>query len=288
MLNKLILGTANFNFNYGINRDNQKFSNNAIKKILDFCLQNNILNIDTASKYRGVEKKLGNFNLKRFNISTKLDLLPKNSKNIESYIFSKIKKSIKNLNIDKIENYFLHNPNDLIKLKYKKKIYQTLVKAKKIGLINNIGISVYDIEELNEIIKRYNIDVVQLPYSLFDRRFEKMIYKLKKKNINVQIRSIFLQGLLLYQLSELPKKFLRFKEFLKFNAWLKKNKTSQIEASINFVKKHKFIDNFIFGFNNIEQLRQICKLFKKNSYSFPKKIFSNNVQLIDPRKWNQI
>ena len=191
MLNKLILGTANFNLNYGINRDNQKFSTNAIKQILNFCIKNNILNIDTASKYKGVEKKLGNFNLKRFKISTKLNLIPRNYKNIECYIFSKIKKSIKNLHIDKIENYFLHNPKDFIKSKYKKKIYQTLVKAKKIGLINNIGMSVYDTKELYEIIKKYKIDVVQIPYSLFDRRFEKMIYKLKKKKLMYKLDQSF-------------------------------------------------------------------------------------------------
>lgn len=288
MLTKIILGTANFNLNYGINRDNQKFSINSIKQILDFSQKNNILNIDTASKYRGVEKKLGNFNLKRFKISTKLNLIPRDYKNIESYILSKIKKSIKNLNINKIENYFLHNPNDFIKSKFKNKIYQTLVKAKKIGLINNIGISVYDMKELNEIIKKYKIDVVQIPYSLFDRRFEKMINKLKKKKINVQIRSIFLQGILLYQLSKLPKKFLRFKEFVKLNKWIEKKKIERIEASINFVKRNKNIDNFVFGFNNLQQLRKICKLYKKKSYIFPKKIFSNNIKLIDPRKWNQI
>ena len=93
---------------------------------------------------------------------------------------------------------------------------------------------------------------------------------------------------MLYQLSRLPKKFLRFKEFVKFNTWIEKNKIERIEASINFVKRNKQIDNFVFGFNNIQQLREICKVFTKKSYIFPKKIFSKNIQLIDPRIWNRI
>ena len=57
MKNKISLGTANFNLNYGISRNNLKLKNKDIKKILIFAEKNQIRNIDTATNYAGVEKK---------------------------------------------------------------------------------------------------------------------------------------------------------------------------------------------------------------------------------------
>ena len=56
MKNKISLGTANFNLNYGISRNNLKLKNKDIKKILIFAEKNQIRNIDTATNYAGVEK----------------------------------------------------------------------------------------------------------------------------------------------------------------------------------------------------------------------------------------
>ena len=83
MKNKISLGTANFNLNYGISRNNLKLKNKDIKKILIFAEKNQIRNIDTATNYAGVEKKLGQFKLKKFKISSKLKAISKNVNNIE-------------------------------------------------------------------------------------------------------------------------------------------------------------------------------------------------------------
>jgi aryl-alcohol dehydrogenase-like predicted oxidoreductase len=47
-------------------------------------------------------------------------------------------------------------------------------------------------------------DLVQLPYSVFDRRFEPLFPSLKKAGIEVHVRSIFLQGLVFMGPANLP------------------------------------------------------------------------------------
>ena len=56
-----------------------------------------------------------------------------------------------------------------------------------------------DGEELDLIISNFQIDLVQCPFNVFDTRMIKTGYfkKLKKLNIEIHVRSIFLQGLLL-------------------------------------------------------------------------------------------
>ena len=68
--------------------------------------------------------------------------------------------------------------------------YDYLAKQKKLKKIKKIGISVYEIKNLKKIIKYYKIDVVQLPYNIIDRRFEKIFNYLKKNNINISSRFI--------------------------------------------------------------------------------------------------
>ena len=285
MKNKISLGTANLNNNYGLNRKKIQFSSKEIKKILKLSAENKIKNIDTAIRYRGVEKKLGKFNLNKFKISTKLSPISLKCKNIEKKIFTEIEHSIKKLNVKNIEIIFLHDSNELIYGKRKFKIYDSLIKVKKKGLIKKIGVSVYSLVDLKKVLDNFKIDVVQVPYSLIDRRFEKTFSLLKKKKINIQVRSIFLQGLLLYNYKNLPKYFFKFKELKKLDKWIKKYSISRLEAAISFVKQSKFIDSFVVGFNNFNQLKEIIRLFSKNNNKFPTNLFSDNIKLIDPRKW---
>ena len=49
-------------------------------------------------------------------------------------------------------------------------------RLKEEGLINNIGISVYDIENKKKLIQDFNIDSIQAPGNVFDYRI------FKKKN----------------------------------------------------------------------------------------------------------
>ena len=80
MSNKLILGTAQFGMNYGINNKIGEIQKNEIIKILNFCKKNNINHFDTASGYGESENKLGNYlkkNNNNFKIITKYSLKKK-------------------------------------------------------------------------------------------------------------------------------------------------------------------------------------------------------------------
>ena len=46
-----------------------------------------------------------------------------------------------------------------------------LIKLKELGYVKKIGVSIYDLKKLKKIISLYNIDMVQIPINIFDRRF---------------------------------------------------------------------------------------------------------------------
>ncbi len=287
LINKLCFGTANLTNNYGILKKKNKFSSKKIKEIFYVLGKNKIANIDTAISYKNVEKKIGQLDLKKFKIFTKLPKLPKKCTDINKWSLKNINHSLNSLNTKSLSGVLIHHSEDLIG-KNKKKLYQALLFLKKKKLVNKIGVSIYNFKILDKILNEFKVDIIQVPFNILDRRLVTKNYlnKIKRKKIQIHVRSIFLQGILLSNFKKIPKKFFRWKNLFKtWNFWLKKNKISKLQACLNFILSFKQIDVIIFGAYSKKQIKQIINAVNQSTKIYPKNIFSNNLQLIDPRRW---
>ena len=91
----------------------------------------------------------------------------------------------------------LHSESDIKILKFKKikLLFNELKKEKK---INKVGISIYNLENLDKYLKVYNFDVVQIPLNIFSMRKNLIKYLLKLKKINkfeLHVK-VFFQGII--------------------------------------------------------------------------------------------
>ena len=86
------------------------------------------------------------------------------------------------------------------------------MQLKDEGLIKNIGISIYDPQDVNYFVPDFQIDIVQCPFNIIDRRILKnnFLKILHDNSIKLHVRSIFLQGLLLMDKRALPSNFMRW------------------------------------------------------------------------------
>ena len=93
---KLILGSANVNFAYGIRKNLIK--TNEFKSLLNFAFKNGINIIDTSPVYGQSEKIIGS-SKKNFKIITKIPKIPEHiqSREVEYWTTKKIKCSIEKL-----------------------------------------------------------------------------------------------------------------------------------------------------------------------------------------------
>ena len=57
-----------------------------------------------------------------------------------------------------------------------------------------------------------------------------------------------------------------------------------------FIKNSHFIKYVVIGIENVDQLKMIHTILNRQLKisNFPKNIKSNNLELIDPRKWNNV
>ena len=282
------IGTAQFMNNYGVNRVLKNFNFYEKSKLIKSAQVNKVLHIDTAFSYGNAHKELGKIGIKKFKVTTKLPILSIKTKNLEKKITNLIFQAIKDLKIEKIDTLLIHSYKNFVELN-KRKYLESLKKIKSKGLVRNIGISLYRSNEVNKILEFWRPDVIQLPYNVFDRDIEtkKILPLLKRKKIKIQIRSVFLQGLLTR--IKRPKKFSKWKKY--FDIWFKWCQKNQIEpkiAALLFVKNNKIIDKIILGFESSKQLKEILKIRKiKKRYSFPK-IKCEDRKLLDPSNWKKL
>ena len=284
---KIALGTANFGQKYGLTRKNIN-SNKEIEKILKFSNKSIIKLIDTSDNYGSSETLLGNNNLKSFKIITKLKISvnEKKSDNLENIVFKKIEDSLSKLNIKKLYAILLHNSDDL-KGDKEHKLIKVLKKLKKKNLVSKIGVSIYDPKELDFIWPFWKPDIVQCPFNIVDKRIYESgwLNKLKRNKIEIHVRSIFLQGLLLKDKKSIPKKFKNCENiFKKLGNYCKNKNISKMQACINFIKSFKKISYVIIGFENIDQIKKTIKYFNKNQKKYPS-LICNDAKLINPRLW---
>ena len=285
---KIVIGTANFNQNYGL--INSKIKNlNEVKKILDYCRKKKINYLDTSFSYNLSNEFIKKLNFENFRIITKIKLPKKRTKFFIENLEKKIKKELKLYKINKFYAILLHDSKD-VKSKYGNEFLKKIMNIKKIGLVDKIGISVYETSELDLILKRFRPDIVQFPVSIIDRRFlnKKLILKLKKMNIKIQARSIFLQGLLLKNPNKI--KSLKYNKKLYemitslFN-WCKNKNLDLKEACLIFIKNQKNIEFLTIGIESLIQLKQNIASLQNDKNFDLSRFASNDKKIIDPRKW---
>ena len=284
---KLALGTVQFGLKYGVANKSGKLKINEVKKIINLAYENNINTLDTASSYGNAEDILGNIGVDNFHISTKiypgLDL-----KNDKQVLLKNINQSLRKLDVTKINTIYFHRTSDLSDYNGKL-MYETLVNLKQKKIIKNIGISIYSPNELDLILDKYNIDIVQAPYNLVDRRIENSgwLKELKSRNILIHARSIFLQGILLMKYDDLPIYFKQWNQLWKeWNNWLQLNPTiSPLDVALGFVYHNNFIDKVVVGVDSCDQLQEIINSARKTSnLDFPN-INSEDENLVSPYNW---
>ncbi|WCL51221.1 aldo/keto reductase [Leptospira sp. GIMC2001] len=292
-LEKVIIGTVQFGLNYGIANTLGKINYTRGSEIIRLAEKHNISTLDTAIAYGDSEILLGQIGIDNWKVISKLPPLETNleSKVLEGKIYSLIQSSLRNLNIKKLYGILLHSPEDLLS-KNGSQIYKTLIDLKNNKLVEKIGISIYDPNCLDLYLEHFDLDIVQAPFNILDRRIKEQGYldKLKNKNIEFHCRSIFLQGLLLMNRSELLAKFNKW-EYVwdKMENFASNNGISNLDICTAFIKQNTDVDRVIIGVDSKIHLDEIIASCNKDINTVPEiEIENDRLELLNPSNWNNL
>ena len=280
-MRKIALGTVQFGLNYGITNHSGQVAIDEVKGILDYAKTNNIDTLDTAAIYGNSEQVLGEVGVNNYRIITKTTPL----ENGVDGVIKGFHQSLENLNIGQVDGLLIHNIDDT-KDKRFGELFHKLNELKKEGMIKKIGFSTYTPEQVDFLLENFDFDLIQVPFNVFDARLIRggQLKALKKKNIEIHARSIFLQGVLL-SFDSLSDYFSTWDaQFERYQGMVREKEYSLLEYALNFALNTQELDKILVGVDSVNQLTDIVNAFKSDVDLKAFKI--DDINLLNPNLWN--
>jgi aryl-alcohol dehydrogenase-like predicted oxidoreductase len=290
-VSRIGLGTVQFGLPYGIANQSGQVSRTEAGLMIAYAASCGISVIDTAIAYGESEACLGTIGVRGFKVVTKLPSVPDDIDvaDVPNWVCGQVTASLRRLGVATLYGLLLHKPSQLLG-RFGTPIAGALVELKAKGLIDKLGISIYAPEELEVLDRIFQIELVQAPFNLLDRRLltSGWLGRLKRSGIEVHTRSAFLQGLLLMPKSSIPSEFSHWSDLWQtWHRWLALHDISALRACLTFVLSYPEIDHVVVGADNVDHLRKIiASVSIDNALELPD-LTCEDLNLIDPSRWNR-
>lgn len=285
--NKLILGTVQMGLPYGINNNSGKISLQNSIEILEYAFNNGIETLDSAESYGNAHEVIGIFHdqnpNKIFRVITKLP------HQVNDDIVKKVDGYLKELKVNQLETLMFHSYAS-----YEDNIgnFAVLKRLKLNKKIKTIGVSVYTNNEIEKVILNDDIDIIQLPFNLFDNTNLRsdILMKAKSKGKIIHTRSALLQGLFFKDRNSTNKIAQKLKKELAFISEISRNENTSISAlALSYCLLQKTIDNVLIGVDSLSQLedniKSISYKITPQTIEHINTIKIKNLDLLNPSLW---
>lgn len=289
-MSRLALGTVQFGLQYGVANQLGQVSLLEAKSMLQLASENGISTLDTAIAYGESEQRLGEVGVETFKVVTKLPAIPAKCLDVAEWVRQQVEGSLCRLRMSNVYGLLLHHSRDLLGLN-SQELYKALYLLKERGLVEKIGVSIYSPEELELLTTVFRFDLVQAPFSQIDKRLlsSGWLQKLKDSGVEIHTRSAFLQGLLLMNRTDIPKKFLPWSDLLnRWHSWLDDNNVSALQASLAFPLSFPEIDRVVVGADSRTHLLEIVNASKNELITQLPNLACLDENLINPANWPQL
>lgn len=281
MTTKLVLGTVQFGLNYGITNSSGIPSDHEVKSILDLAENHGVEILDCALAYGSAHERLGRLNNHNFKMITKI---PNRMPSTE--IRNSLEEALLQSKVEKFYGVMFHSPEDLQSDDAAEKM-AVLQDLKQLGLIEKIGVSVYNARVLDGLIEDWGIDITQLPLSLLDQRAINVIAAIKEKYPHVEIhsRSVFLQGAMLTNPDNLPEKLSYLKNCVKEYLQFCEQKSMDPGVAAMTLPIQAGVDGIVIGVTQKQELEQVVGWFEQAQESQFDIPYWDYHEQFDPRNW---
>ena len=206
-VSRLTLGTAQLGLAYGINNAAGMPTYEQSAKLLTTALDLGVCSFDTARAYGESEAVLGKFfadEKREKTLITKVYLQDETLDTVVDAFYRQLECSCQTLGLPKLPFLLLHNEYHIIR--YGETLLAALQEAKRQGLVDNIGLSCSNKDDLSAYLDYGIFDAVQIAANMFDNK-EILSGKLKQAaedGVCIFVRSLYLQGLFFKDTTHCP------------------------------------------------------------------------------------
>jgi len=292
---RLVLGTAQLGMRYGIANKDGRPAHGCVRSIVETSWAHGIREFDTAQSYGDSEQVLG-LALTELGIANQAKVIsklhPKIDHRNEKSVREAVARTLNRLGVQRLYGLMIHNEDHLRALD--DGMGETFRGLVKDDLVEHIGISVYSPQAALQALSFDAIDMIQIPANVLDRRMQEagVFVHAREKRKQVYLRSVFLQGLLLMEIDELPAKVERARSVLKaLHRIANEFDTSPKRMALGFVRDTYADAKVVFGAELPEQVEDNCTCWgasmSRTLLGHLEKMFLDvDEKVVDPRLWS--
>ena len=290
---ELGIGTVQFGLDYGISNEGGRCSAEEVGRILDCAERRRIRLLDTAAAYGNSEQVLGEHlsRERNFRVVTKLGPVGSDlqSQGMKSRFDELYRGSRARLGEVPLYGLLLHHFEDLVGAQADV-LWGAMQEVKARGEVEKIGVSIYSGDQIDYVLKRHEIDLIQLPLSILDQRLIESghLQRLRESNIEIHARSVFLQGLLLMDPRKVPAYFEPIRpNLLAFRKAAAERGYSPLSAALAYVRGTAAVDSVVVGINFTAELIEIAEAWASApDLDFESKCFAvSDPRFVNPANW---
>lgn len=254
MTAQLALGTVQFGLDYGVAGAGRPDAA-TIDAILATARRLGVDLLDTAEMYGDAETVLGRHGVSDFAVVGKLGEITGDGADIDA----RLRGSLSRIGVARFHGVLLHRPA-VLDGPDGARIWAALEAAVDAGLTGRIGVSTYDPDETRALLRRWPIDIVQLPLAPIDARWtDAILDDLKARGVELHVRSILLQGLLAMDPQARPAFFADFADVLAaWDAWRADTGLSAAQACMALTRARPQVDRIVLGVDRAAHLADLA------------------------------
>ena len=288
-INKLGLGTVQWGLPYGIANLYGVTTPETVTALLNKARYYGIDVLDTASLYGDSEAVLGKNSLVGFRVVTKTPSFSKDhiSEVEVDKLVATFMHSSELLKCEKIYGLMIHHVKDLL-VPGGEMLLAAMMQLKDKGLVKKIGVSVYDAMQVDAVLKVFTPDLIQLPLSVLDQRLliSGHLEHLKNKGVEIHVRSVLLQGLLVMPVNNIPIFFEPIRPLLtRWHFAAREQGLTVNQAALSFVKNIPFVDTVIVGLDNLTQFHSCVDDFMLEKFFDATGLACSDPLFVNPSLW---
>jgi aryl-alcohol dehydrogenase-like predicted oxidoreductase len=287
---KLGLGTAQFGIPYGATNAAGQVQLEQAHAIVRLALDNGIDLFDTAPAYGTAEQTIADALPATAKVVTKTSIARRDSYRSEDIgaIRSSFAKSLTQLRRQQVYALLVHSPDDLLR-PGGNLIVELLLELRARGLMQKIGVSVYTQPQIEYCMRHYSLDLYQVPLNFADQRLLRsgVLKDLARTGVEIHVRSVFLQGILLAPVNALPAYFAPWRDrLLQIHSVLQAAGVAPAAAALAFVEGRTPASYAIVGATSDFELRELLGYRVAAAAALPFDEFAiDDVRLLDPSGW---
>ena len=266
------------------------------EKIVQTAWENGIKEYDTAQSYGESEKVLGKI-VRSLGLGSDIRVITKLDPNLDHLdkvaLEKAVRESLTHLDIPVLYGLMLHRDEHLEL--WERGLGDILRGFISKGLTEHIGVSVYSPDKARLALDIDGINIVQLPSNIFDRRFERgcVFEEAKSKRKQIYVRSVFLQGLLLMSVEELPR-HMQFAAplLIKLDEFCRDSGLTRQGLALGYARYAYPYSKILFGAETLEQVEENMFYWNENLpaavVDHVREVFDNvDEQILNPVFWSK-